>query len=160
MPETTAGNVAIAESKIMLTSIARRSRTASRRLHVASAWNRLARLRASMLAALWMVPGIWCAAHTLSHLIEPEHHDSHVALPASAGILAISCNHDHGHFHPEALPVLSMEGTKKIDSPRLLTGVVEIECPKATLHSHEGAPSRLAARRAAAVSGPRAPPIS
>ena len=144
----------------MLTGIARRSRTASRRLHVASARNRLARLRATLLAALWMVPGIWCAAHTLSHLIESEHHDLHLALPASAGIPAISCNHDHGHSHPEVLPVLSTEGTKKFDSPRLLTGVVEVECPKATLHSHEDTSSRLAARRAAAVSGPRAPPIS
>jgi hypothetical protein len=144
----------------MLTSIARRSRTASRRLQVASARNRFARLRASLLAALWMVPAIWCATHTLSHLIESEHHDVHLALPESAGSSAISCNHDHGHSHPEVLTVLSTEGMKKFDSPRLLTGVVEVECPKATLYSHEDTSSRLAARRAAAVSGPRAPPIS
>jgi hypothetical protein len=144
----------------MLTSIARRSRTASRRLHVASARNRFARLRASLLAALWMVPAIWCAAHTLSHLIESEHHDLHLALPESTGTPAISCNHDHQHSHPEVLPVLSTEGTKKFDGPRLLTEFVEVERPKATLRSHEDTPFRYAARRAVAVSGPRAPPIS
>jgi hypothetical protein len=144
----------------MLTSNERRSRTASRGAQVGSARNRLARSHVSVLAVVWMLPGIWCAAHTLAHLIEPEHHDLHLASPASASIPAMSCNHDHGHAHPEAFPVLSTEGTKKFDSPTLLTGVVEIECPKATLHSHEGAPSRLAARRVAAVSGPRAPPIS
>jgi hypothetical protein len=144
----------------MLTSNERRSCMASRGARAASARNRLARLRASLLATLWMVPGIWCAAHTLSHLIESEHHDLHLALPASAGIPAISCNHDHGHLHPEALPVLSTEGTKKFDGPRLLTEFVEVERPKATLRSHEDTPFRYAARRAVAVSGPRAPPIS
>jgi hypothetical protein len=144
----------------MLTSNERRSCVASRGAHVASARNRLARPRASVLAVVWMLPGIWCAAHTLAHLIESEHHDLHLASPASASIPAMSCNHDHGHEHPETLPVLSMEGTKKIDSPRLLTGVAEIGFPKATLQSREDTPSRLAARRAAAVSGPRAPPIS
>jgi hypothetical protein len=144
----------------MLTSIARRSRAAFRRLQVASARNRLPRLRASLFAALWMLPGIWCAAHTLAHLIEPEHHDLHLALPADAGIPAMSCDHDHGHSHPEASPMLSKEGAKKFDTLRLLTGVVEVECPKATLRSREDTPSSLVARQIAAVSGPRAPPIS
>ncbi len=160
MPETTTGNTVLTESTTMLTSNERRSCVASRGAHVASARNRLARPRASVLAVVWMLPGIWCAAHTLAHLIESEHHDLHLPSPASASIPAMSRNHDHGHAHPKAFPVLSTEGAKKFDSPRLLTRAVEVECPKATLDSHEDTPSRLAARRAAAVSGPRAPPIS
>ena len=150
----------LTESTTMLTSNERRSCVASRGAHVASARNRLARPRASVLAAVLMLPGIWCAAHTLAHLIESEHHDLHLASPASASIPAMSCNHDHGHVHPEVLTVLSTEGAKKFDSPRLLTGVVEIGCPKATLRSHDDTPFKLAARFAAEISGPRAPPIS
>ena len=148
------------ESTTMLTNNARRSCAASRRAHLASDRNRLARLRARLLVVVWVLPGIWCAAHTLAHLIESEHHDLHLGAPASAGTPAMSCDHDHAHVHPEALPVLSTESVKKFDTPRLLTGIVEIECSKAILHPHEDTHSRHAARRAAAVAGPRAPPIS
>jgi len=107
-----------------------------------------------------MVSGIWCAAHTLAHLIESEHHELHLGAPASAGIPAVSCDHDHAHSHPEASPVLSTEGAKKFGTPRLLTETFELEGSKVTLHSHEDTALGNTARRAAAVSGPRAPPIS
>jgi hypothetical protein len=107
-----------------------------------------------------MLPGVWCAAHVLAHVVESGHHEFHLAVSPSAGIPAMSCDHDHSHSHPEVSPVLSMEGAKKFDTPRLLSGVVEVECSNATLLSQADTALGYAARRAAAVSGPRAPPIS
>ena len=97
---------------------------------------------------------------TLAHEIESGHHELDLALSAGSGIPATSCDHDHAHSHPEAPPGLSGEGAKKVDAPALLTAAVEIDGSKATLHSYEDTALGHAARRAAAVSGPRAPPIS
>jgi hypothetical protein len=107
-----------------------------------------------------MLPGAWWVAHALAHEIESGHHELDLALSASSDIPAMSCNHDHAHSHPEARPGLSGEGAKKLGAPALLAAAVEIEGSKATLHSHEDTALEHAARRAAAVSGPRAPPIS
>ena len=152
--------MAFTESTTMRTSDARRSCVAPRRACAASARNRCTRHRAALLAVAWMMPGVWWVAHVLAHEIESSHHGLDLALSASFGIPAMSCDHDHAHSHPEAPPVLSREGVKKLDAPALLTAAVEIEGSKATLHSHEDTALEHAARRAAAVSGPRAPPIS
>jgi hypothetical protein len=105
-----------------------------------------------------MLPGVWWVAHVLAHEIESSHHEADLALSASFGTPAISC--DHAHSHPEAPPVLSGEGVKKLDAPALLAGAFEIEGSRATLHSHEDTALGHASRGAAAILGPRAPPIS
>jgi hypothetical protein len=148
------------ESTTTLANDAGRSSMGSGRAYAASARNHRVRLRAALLAVVWMLPGVWCAAHALAHAIESDHHEFHLAVSASAGIPAMSCDHGHAHFHPEASPVISTEGAKKFDNPRLLTGVFELEGSKVTLRSHEDAALGNATRRTAAVSGPRAPPIS
>jgi hypothetical protein len=107
-----------------------------------------------------MLPGVWCVAHVLAHEIESSHHELDLALSASFGIPAMSCDHDHAHSHPEVSPVLSREGVKKLDAPALLTAAVEIEGSKATLHSHEDTALGHASRGTATFFGPRAPPIS
>jgi hypothetical protein len=107
-----------------------------------------------------MLPGVWCVAHALAHEVESGHHELDLALSASSGIPAMSCDHDHAHSHPEAQPGLRAEGAKKLDAPALLTAAVEIEGSKATLRLHQDTVLGHAARRAVAVSGPRAPPIS
>ena len=150
--------MAFTGSTTMRTSDARRSFVAPRRAYAASARNRRIRHRAMLLAMVWMLPGVWWVAHVLAHEIESSHHELDLALSASFGIPAISC--DHAHSHPEAPPVLSGEGVKKLDAPALLTAVVETEGSRATLHSHEDTALGHASRGAAAVLGPRAPPIS
>ena len=152
--------MAFTGSTTMRTSDARRSCVASRRAYAASARNRCTRHCAVLLAMVWMLPGVWWVAHVLAHEIESSHHELDLALSASFGIPAISCDHDHAHSHPEAPPVLSGEGVKKLDAPALLTAVVETEGSRATLHSHEDTALGHASRGAAAVLGPRAPPIS
>jgi hypothetical protein len=154
------GVLEVTVATTMLTSDAQRSCLATRRAHGASSRNRRDRLRAALLAVAWMLPGVWCAAHVLAHVVESDHHEFHLAVSASAGIPAMSCDHDHSHSHPEVSPVLSIEGAKKFDTPRLLSGVVEVECSNPTLLSQADTALGYAARRAAAVSGPRAPPIS
>jgi hypothetical protein len=156
----TVGNMVFNESTTTLASDAGRSCMGSGRAHAASGLNRRARVRVALLAVIWMLPGVWCAAHALTHVIELVHREFHLAVSASAGIPAMSCDHDHAHSHPEASPVLSTEGTKNFHTPRLLTGAFELEGSKVILHSHEDTALRNAARRAVAVSGPRAPPIS
>ena len=120
------------------------------------------RHRAALLAVAWMLPGAWCVAHVLAHEIESSHHELDLALSASFGIPAMSYDHDHdhAHSHPEAPPVLSRAEVKKLDAPAQLTAVAEIEGSRATLHSHEDTVLGHASRGAAAVLGPRAPPIS
>jgi hypothetical protein len=144
----------------MLTSDTRRSCIGSPRAHASSSRNRGTRLRAALLTVAWVLPGVWCAVHVLAHWIESGHHELHLVVSASADIPAMSCDHDHGHSHPESSPALSTEGAKKFDTSSLLAGVVEIEYLKAALHSHEDTALGHPARRAAADSGPRAPPIS
>ncbi len=152
--------MAFTGSTTMRTSDARRSCVASRRGYAGCARNRRTRHCAALLAVVWMLPGVWCVAHALAHEIESGHHELVLALSASSAIPAISCDHDHTHSHPEAPPGLSGEGAKKLDAPALLAAAVEIEGSKATLHSHEDTALGHASRGAAAVSGPRAPPIS
>jgi len=108
----------------------------------------------------WVLPGVWWAAHVLAHEIESSHHELDLALSASFGTPAMSCDHDHAHSHPEAAPVLSREGVKKLDAPALLTAAIETEGSRATLHLHEDTALGDASRAAAAILGPRAPPIS
>ncbi len=148
------------EPTTVRTSDARRLRVASRRADAAPARNHRSRLRAALLTAVWMLPGVWCAAHALAHATEASHHERGLAVSTTADIPARSCDHDHAHSHPNASPVLSMEGTKKLDASMLLAAAVEIEDPKATLLSHEDTVLRRAAQLAAALSRPRAPPIS
>jgi hypothetical protein len=109
-----------------------------------------------------MLPGVWWVAHVLAHEIESSHHQPDLAPSASFGIPAMSYDHDHDHTHshPEAPPVLSREEVRKLDAPALLTAAAEIEGSRATLHSHEDTALGHASRGAAAVLGPRAPPIS
>ncbi len=152
--------MAFTGSTTMRTSDARRLCVAPRRAYAASARNRCTRHSAALLAVAWMLPGVWWVAHVLAHEIESSHHELELAWSASFGLPAMSCDHDHAHSHPEAPPVLSREGVKKLDAPALLTAAVEIEGSKATLHSHEDAALGHASRGAAAVLGPRAPPIS
>ena len=106
-----------------------------------------------------MLPVVWCAAHALGHQIESSH-QSDIALSASAGVPGTSCDHDHGHSHPEAPPVLFSEGAKKLGEPALFAVAAEFEGPEVTLLSHEDSAIGHAARQVAAVSGPRAPPVS
>jgi hypothetical protein len=118
------------------------------------------RHRAALLAVAWMLPGVWWVAHVLAHEIESSHHELDLALSASFRIPVMSCDHDHAHSHPEAPPVLSREAVKKLDAPAPIIAAVEIEGSRATLHSHEDTALGHASRGAAAVLGPRAPPIS
>ncbi len=150
--------MAFTGSTTMRTSDARRSCVAPRRAYAVSARNRWIRHRAALHAVVWMLPGIWWVAHVLAHESESSHHEFDLALSASFGIPAISC--DHAHSHPEAPPVLSGEGVKKLDAPALLTAAVETEGSSATLHLHEDTALEDASRGAAAILGPRAPPIS
>jgi hypothetical protein len=152
--------VAFTESTTMLTSDIRQSCMDSPRAHAPSSRNRRARIRAALLTFVWVLPGVWCAAHVLAHWIESGHHELHLVVSASADIPAMSCDHDHGHSHPESSPALSTEGAKKFDTSSLLSGVVEIEHSNATLHSREDTALGHPARHAAVDSGPRAPPIS
>ncbi len=114
--------MAFTESTTRLTSDVRRSCMGSPRADASSSWKRRARLRAALLTVVWILPGVWCAVHVLAHWIESGHHELHLTVSASADIPAMSCDHDHAHSHPEASPVLSTEGAKKFDTPRLLTG--------------------------------------
>ena len=150
--------MAFTGSTTMRTSDARRLCVAPRRPYATR--NRCTRHRAALLAVAWMLPGVWWVAHVLAHEIESSHHELDMALSASFGIPAMSCDHDHAHSHPEAPPGLSGEGAKKLDAPALLTAAVEIEGSRATLHSHEDTALGHASRDARAVLGPRAPPIS
>ena len=152
--------MAFTGSMTMRTSDARRSCVAPRLPYAASTRSRRTRHRAALLAVAWMLPGIWCVAHVLAHEIESSHHEFDLAVSASFGLPAMSCDHDHGHSHPEAPPVLSGERVKKIDAPALVTAAVEVAASRATLHSHEGTALGHASRGAAAALGPRAPPIS
>ncbi len=147
-------------STTMRTSDARRSSVAPRRPYAASTRNRCTRHRAALLAVAWMLPGVWWVTHVLAHEIESRHHELDLALSASFGVPAMSCDHDHAHSHPESPSVLLGEGVKKLDAPALLTAAVEIEGSRATLHSHEDCALGHASRGAAAALGPRAPPIS
>ena len=128
--------------------------------HAASNRNRRTRHRAALLTVAWMLPGVWWVAHVLAHEIESSHHELDLELSASFGLPAMSCDHDHAHSHPEAPPVLRGEGVKKLDALALVTAAVEIEGSRATLHLHEDTALGNASRGAAAVLGPRAPPIS
>jgi hypothetical protein len=121
---------------------------------------RRSRLRAVLLVAVWVLPAVWCAAHAVGHELESGHHEAHVVVSASVSLPSVSCNHDHAHSHPEASAVLSTEEAKKLDATMLLTAAFEIKASEASLHSHGDAALGYAARRAAAVSEPRAPPIS
>ncbi len=118
------------------------------------------RHRVALLTVAWMLPSVWCVAHVLAHEIESSHHELDLALSASFGLPAMSCDHDHAHSHPEAPPVLSGERVKKLDVLARAKAAVEIEGSKATPHSREATALGHAARRAAVISGPRAPPIS
>jgi len=152
--------VAFTGSTTMRTSDARRSCVAPRRPYVASNRNRCTRHRAALLAVAWMLPGVWCVAHVLAHEIESSHHELDLALSASFGLPAMSCDHDHAHSHPEASPVLSGERVKKLDVLAMATAAVEIEGSSATLRVHEDTARGHASHSDAAVLGPRAPPIS
>ncbi len=148
-----------AESTEIRTSDAGRSCAAVRRARAASVRNRRKPLRAALLALVWMLPAVWCAAHALGHQIESSP-QSDIALSASAGVPVTSCDHDHAHSHPEAPLVLSAEGAKKLGEPVLFAAAVEFEGPDATLYSHEDSALGHASRQVAEVSEPRAPPIS
>ena len=125
-----------------------------------AAGRRRVRLRVAFLVIVWSLPGVWCAGHLLTHESESDHHALHAEMSSSRQITEVSCDHEHVHSHPEAPLVLATEGAKKLDASMLLTAVLETEGSKATLRAHEGAALRQAARRAATVSGPRAPPTS
>ncbi len=152
--------MAFTGSTTMRTSDARRSCVALRRPYAASNRNRCTRHRAALLAVAWMLPGVWCVAHVLAHEIESSHHELDLALSASFGLPAMSCDHDHAHSHPEAPPVLSGERVKKLDVLAMATAAVEIEGSRATLHVFEDTARGHASRSDAAVLGPPAPPIS
>ena len=142
------------------TGDARRPSLRSRRACALSGRNRPKRFRAALLAVVWMLPGIWCAAHALAHEFESDHHQPDLTLSASFLIPAMSCDHDHTHSHPDADPVLQMEGAKKPGTTMLVTAGVGIEGSNASRHRHEETDLGRALRRAVTVSGPRAPPIS
>ncbi len=152
--------MAFTGSTTMRTSDARRSCVVPRRPCAVSSRNRHTRHRAALLAVAWMLPGVWCVAHVLAHEIESSHHELELALSASFGLPAMSCDHGHAHSHPEAPPVLSGERVKKLAALVLVTAAVEIEGSRATLHSDEDTALGHASLGAAAALGPRAPPIS
>ena len=116
--------------------------------------------RAVLLLIVWVLPGLWCAGHLLAHALEHEDHGPTLAIAAGDGIATVSHRHDHGHTHPETTPVVSTGGTKELASPALLAAAIELEASTATLQWRRDSVLRNPARRAAAASGPRAPPIA
>lgn len=118
------------------------------------------RRRAALLAIVWVLPGLGCAEHALAHTLDSAHYELHAALPTGDRITGMSGDHDHRHSHPESPPVVSTEGVKKLDAPVLLAAAVEPGPSRADPQSHGDGAIAHAAQRAAAVSGPRAPPIS
>jgi len=130
------------------------------RAHSSSPCRRPSRLRAALLAAVWMLPGISCAGHFLAHELESERHEFHAAAPAGDRLTGVSGDHNHGHSHPEFQPVISTEGAKKLDTSVLLSASVEPGSSMTTPQCPDDTPAGSATRGAAAGSGPRAPPIS
>ena len=142
------------------TSESRRSRGMRDRGLASSAFRGRARLRAAFLAAVWILPGIWCAAHLIAHDLESEHRELHAAMSAGDPVTGMSCDHAHGHSHPESPPVLSADGAKKLDTFALLTPTAKLGSSRATLQWHHHVVVSRSARRAAVMSGPRAPPLA
>jgi len=127
-----------------------------------SGWHRRARLRALLLAGVWILPGIWHAGHAIAHALEAGHHEHEVHETVSAGdrLTGLTCDDHHEHEHPDLPPVVSKEGAKKLDAPALLTAACELDSTRANLRVHAPAEVGHTPRLASADSDPRAPPIS
>ncbi len=129
-----------------------------------------ARVRALALAAVWILPGVWCTSHALAHELNAGaiahdaelggHHERMTSL-ADECLTGVSEDHHHGHDHPETAPALAPDGSKKIDAPTPVAAITASACSRAG--------PRSAGRSAAvgtqtyllgAAFGPRAPPIS
>jgi hypothetical protein len=117
-------------------------------------------LRAALLLIIWVLPGLWCAAHLLAHAFESEDPGSNLAISAGDRIAGMSQHHDHGHTHPEFSPVVFTGGTKELATPTLLAAAIELEPSTSTLQRQPDSVLGHTARHAVAASGPRAPPIA
>ena len=122
--------------------------------------HRSARLRATLLALVWVLPGFWCTGHFLAHELDSEHHELHASIPAGDGFTRVSDDHDHGHPHPESEPAVSPEAAKKLEVPALLVAAVSFDPTTMISRLLHDTVAGSAARHALAVPRPRAPPIS
>ena len=131
-----------------------------RRLQVDPACPRGARLRAALLAVVWILPGVWCTAHIVDHELDSDHSEAHWAMSLDDRICDPPHDHGHWHSHLESSAVVSSEGAKKLDASALPSCTNEFDAVGATFRWHILSAAGPLTQRDGFASGPRAPPIS
>jgi hypothetical protein len=133
-----------------------------RRLHAVPWCPRRVRIRATLLAIVWILPGVWCLAHIVDHAheLEPAHSDEHLAKSSEDRICGLAHDYGHWHSHPDSSPVISAEGAKKLDESALPCPAAVLDLAGATFRGHLFSATGLLTQRAELAAGPRAPPIS
>jgi hypothetical protein len=122
--------------------------------------NSRSRLRALLLASVWMLPGIWCTGNAIAHELEDEHHEVHSKVSAGVRLAGLTSDHHHDHEHADLPAVVSKEGAKKLDSRAHLTRTCAFDSLRASTQILSLAQGVHTPCLTSASSGPRAPPIS
>ena len=123
-------------------------------------WNLRSRLRALLLAGVWMLPAIWCTGNAIVHELEDGHHEAHSKVSAGERLTGLTSDHRHHHEHLDLPAVVSKEGAKKFDSLAHLTTNCELDSPRASTQILSLAQGGHTPRLTSASTRPRAPPIS
>jgi len=115
-------------------------------------------LRGGLLLAVWSISGAWAFAHAWNHA---RHEQAVERFEREAGpVVAVEATHDHGHAHPEILPVaINGKGSQPIAlvAPHLALDLAPTG--RTSRRLLRAVPARTAPW-AGTPSGPRAPPIA
>ena len=131
-----------------------------RSLQVGPACPRRPRLRAALLAIVWILPSVWCAAQVVDHEFESDHPEERLVMSSGDRICGMSHDHGHWHSHPESSPVVSSEGAKKLDASALPSPVAVQGLSGATSRWNSLSALGPLVQAEEFASAPRAPPIS
>lgn len=112
---------------------------------------------ALLLATVWVLPTLLCAAETLPHAID---HDSHEVVSLDERVSANAVEDDHGHRHRELDPLVSPERTKEFKTPVVAQEISALPSAEPITTPHAEPATGLAVGFCLAVAGPRAPPLS
>jgi hypothetical protein len=119
---------------------------------------RSAGFRSAILVGVWALSGVWSVGHAVAHEIERAH--GHHLTTAEIPVVAMAAAHGHGHSHPEPLPLVATGKAPELDALALrTTPTPEFGCVELLGRRCVGSEPVSAIQRAAAASGPRAPPL-
>ena len=118
------------------------------------------RLRALLLVLVWTLPGVWCVGHLVAHQLESGHPEAHAEFVTGDRGIELSDHHAHGHAHPESPSAVPSERVPDVNASVLLMAGADVDSSRPALRLSWDAAAGHAGRSMAAVSGPRAPPVS